>query len=175
MEKGVYTLAATDVDALSVARQVVAASAQMAAERSVGMALFLNGMQASESDTFLLRGEELLFYSMLANLVKNAVEASPAGSLVSLSFRDGDPAIISLHNEGAIPQDIRGRFFEKFATPGKSSGTGLGAYSARLIATTLGGAIAFTSSESEGTTISITLPCHEPSITKTVMLRQEAR
>ena len=119
MEKGVYTLAATDVDALSVARQVVAASAQMAAERSVGMALFLNGMQASESDTFLLRGEELLFYSMLANLVKNAVEASPAESLVSLSFRDGDPAIISLHNEGAIPQNIRGRFFEKFATAGE--------------------------------------------------------
>lgn len=95
---------------------------------------------------------------MLGNLARNAVEASPPGSTASISLRDGGAAIIAIHNEGAIPANIRERFFEKFATAGKKGGTGLGAYSARLIATTLGGTIAHTSSERDGTTITVTLP-----------------
>jgi signal transduction histidine kinase len=52
----------------------------------------------------------------------------------------------------------RGRFFEKFATAEKTGGTGLGAYSAKLIAKTLGGTIGFETSEEAGTTIRVTLP-----------------
>ena len=47
---------------------------------------------------------------------------------------------------------------EKFATSGKERGTGLGAYSARLIATTLGGGIDYVSAEETGTTITVRLP-----------------
>ena len=60
--------------------------------------------------------------------------------------------------EGAIPESIRGRFFQKFATAGKPGGTGLGAYSAQLIARTLGGTVDFRSSEEAGTTITVSLP-----------------
>jgi ABC-type amino acid transport substrate-binding protein len=42
-----------------------------------------------------------------------------------------------------------------YATAGKSGGTGLGTYSARLIAETLGGRISLATSEDEGTTISV--------------------
>ena len=158
MEKGIYPLQPVDVDALAVARQIVSAMTPLAADRGVKVDLLLDGRPAAESDTFRLWGEELLLYSMFGNLVRNAVEASAPGSTASISLRGGEAATIAIHNEGAIPEGIRGRFFEKFVTAGKTAGTGLGAYSARLIATTLGGTIAFTSSERDGTTITVTLP-----------------
>jgi signal transduction histidine kinase len=158
MEKGIYPLQPVDVDALAVARQIVSAVTPLAVDRGVKVDLLLDGRPAAESDTFGLRSEELLLYSMLSNLAKNAVEASPPGATASISLRDGGAAIIDIHNEGAIPASIRKRFFEKFATAGKKGGTGLGAYSARLIATTLGGTIAHTSSERDGTTVTVTLP-----------------
>ena len=120
--------------------------------------LDVRGLPASTADTFIINTEELLFYSMLSNLVRNAIEAAPAGSKVLLSFRDGDAGVIAVHNEGAIPEKIRYRFFEKFATAGKPGGTGLGAYSAKLIAKTLGGTISFETSEKAGTTITVRLP-----------------
>ena len=72
---------------------------------------------------------------MLANLVVNAVEASPIGGTISLALtREGGQARIVLRNQGAVPECVRERFFEKYATAGKTRGTGLGTYSARLIA-----------------------------------------
>jgi two-component system sensor histidine kinase/response regulator len=47
-------------------------------------------------------------------------------------------------------------FFEKYTTSGKKGGTGLGTYSAKLIAETQGGRISMDSSEEKGTTIKIT-------------------
>ena len=50
-----------------------------------------------------------------------------------------------------VPVDIRSRFFEPYATSGKKEGTGLGTYSARLIAETHRGFIEYNTSEVEGT------------------------
>lgn len=157
MEKGVYPLEPVDVDALVVARQVVSAVTPLALDRGVMIDLRIDGRPAAASDVFIVQGEEMLLYSMLSNLVRNAVEAAPAGSTASISLSENGTAAIAIHNEGAIPTTIRGRFFEKFATAGKKGGTGLGAYSARLIAATLGGVIACASSEREGTTITVRL------------------
>jgi K+-sensing histidine kinase KdpD len=55
-------------------------------------------------------------------------------------------------------RQIRPRFFTKFATAGKRRGTGLGAYGARIMAEALGCAIAFTTSEEEGTEVVVKLP-----------------
>src|SRR6185295_20378975 len=101
-------------------------------------------------------GEELLCYSMLGNLVKNAIEASPEGGEVTLSI-DEDASIIhsdgtqgallvAVHNVGEIPDAVKANFFEKYRTAGKTGGTGLGTYSARLMARTQGGDIGVASS-----------------------------
>lgn len=158
MENGVYQLKAVEVDALAVARQVEAAVDQLCRMGGVTLRVLVSGRTAGPSDSFLVMAEELLLFTMLCNLAKNAIEASPPGAEVSISFQGGQTATIALHNRGVIPEKIRERFFEKFATAGKQGGTGLGAYSARLIATTLGGSISFTSSEEEGTTITVQLP-----------------
>jgi two-component system, sensor histidine kinase and response regulator len=64
-----------------------------------------------------------------------------------------DTINIRIHNQGSVPADIRDRFFEKFATSGKKFGTGLGTYSAKLIAETLGGSVHLTTSDASGTEI----------------------
>jgi CheY-like chemotaxis protein len=78
-----------------------------------------------------------------------------AGSLASGNRRA--TVLLHVHNQGAVPPAIRPHFFQKYATLGKASGTGLGTYSARLMARVQDGDIAMRTSDEEGTTVSITL------------------
>ncbi len=118
----------------------------------------VNGDGTCDLESFIVRGEELLFYSMLSNLIRNAIEASPTGHPVTVSLYHGVDDIIRIHNRGTVPAAIRTRFFDKYVTAGKNNGTGLGTYSARLIAETLGGSIHLNTSEKTGTTVSVSLP-----------------
>lgn len=104
-------------------------------------------------------GDSMLCYSLLQNLVKNACEAAPAGSQISVTVHDQDPLQIVVENKGAVPQDIRERFFEKFVTQGKEGGSGLGTYSAKLLTEAQGGQMTLdVSDESDTTTITVLLP-----------------
>ena len=122
MENGTYERHAKPTDTLRVVWQIAAAYAEIAQKKGVTLDLRVRGMPASPADTFIINTEELLFYSMFSNLVRNAVEAAPEGSTVLLSFTDGDAGVIAIHNEGAIPEKIRNRFFEKFATGRETRG-----------------------------------------------------
>ncbi len=157
MEKGTYVPTPARVDVLRLVGQVIASSASLLAARRITCRVLLNGMPPADGALFEVRGEELLLYSMLANLFKNAAEASPQGGEVRIALQGPAPSV-SVHNAGAVPREIRGRFFEKFATSGKPRGTGLGTYSARLIARTLGGDIEMASDDASGTTVTVRLP-----------------
>lgn len=69
----------------------------------------------------------------------------------------GDDAFAPVHNSGEVPPDIQSRFFDKYATSGKSAGLGLGTYSARLMARVQEGDITMETSADEGTTVSLRL------------------
>jgi PAS domain S-box-containing protein len=102
--------------------------------------------------------EELLCYSLLANLLKNAVEASPEGGVVTVAAQAGERGVVlRIHNRGVVPEAVRGNFFQKYSTLGKASGTGLGTYSARLMARVQDGDIEMETSQANGTTLSIHL------------------
>ena len=103
-------------------------------------------------------GEELLYVSLFSNLLKNAVEASPEEAEVVVSLLLRDQVWAAIHNQGAVPEAIRERFFEKYATSGKPDGTGLGTYSARLIVENLGGRIDYLTDTVGGTTLLLSLP-----------------
>ena len=78
---------------------------------------------------------------------------------MKLAVKVGESRVsIGVHNMGVVPEEIRERFFDKYVTSGKEGGTGIGTYSARLMAETQRGTIAFTSSEEAGTAVSVTLP-----------------
>lgn len=162
MERGTYKLSPKPIDILQIIGRIVNEIQKTAEQKQLSVSIQVNG-EAPDSDArFPSRGEDLLYYSMLANLMKNAVEASPGGSQITVFLdKDGDVAIIRLHNSGTVPEEIRDRFFEKYATSGKKKGTGIGTYSAKLIAEAHNGEISMTTSETEGTTIMLRLPMSE--------------
>jgi len=159
MEQGTYEPKLDSFDVIRLIRKVFSESERTAEIEEVGLALKVRGTAPSEGEEFPVLGEELLSYSMLSNLVKNAVEASPRGETVAVSLdTDGELGLITVHNQGAVPEEIRDRFFEKYSTSGKQRGTGLGTYSARLMAETQRGSIALESTGPEGTTVVVRLP-----------------
>ena len=103
--------------------------------------------------------DAMLCYSLFQNLMKNACEAAPEASQVKVKLLDTTPLHIEMTNRGAVPAAIRERFFEKFVTAGKTGGTGLGTYSARLLAQAQNGKVELAvSDEADTTTLTITLP-----------------
>ena len=104
-------------------------------------------------------GEETLCYSILSNLLTNAIESSPADGRVKIFLDDlGRESMIRIHNQEMIPESVQANFFEKYVTYGKQAGTGLGTYSARLFTEIMGGRIGFETSRENGTTLSVILP-----------------
>ncbi len=156
MERGTYALHAEAFDLAAVARQVVAEHTLAAREKDVRIRFEF----AHEGDEdALASGERLLTHSLLGNLVRNAVEATPAGGVIDLRFGGGEGrAEVAVRNVGEVPPEIRARFFEKFVTSGKAEGTGLGTYSARLMAETQHGTLALDASEPGHTTLRVSLP-----------------
>ena len=103
--------------------------------------------------------DAMLCYSLFQNLLKNACEAAPASTKVGVKLYDKAPLVIEMTNRGAEPAAIRERFFEKFVTQGKSGRTGLGTYSARMLAQAQNGTVELAvSDEADTTTLTITLP-----------------
>lgn len=101
--------------------------------------------------------EKSFLYMILVNLIKNAVEASPKGEKILVSIYKGENLEINIHNKGAIPEEIRDRFFEKNVTHGKKQGHGLGTYSAKLMANAIHADLTFKTDENEGTTLFLKL------------------
>lgn len=158
MESGTYECHPVPVDVAKIARQIRFELGETATGKSVSFRLEADGHDLPDKQEFLMSGETGLFYSMLANLIKNAIEASPAPGTVTVSLVGKPVPGVRIHNAGAIPAEIRGTFLQKYVTHGKKAGTGLGCYSARLMAETMGGTVSFTTSEQDGTTITVAFP-----------------
>lgn len=155
MENGSYIFRPDAVDLRSLLDKVLADLRSHAASKGVALRVVV-----PPGAPVLAWAEELLCYSLLANLVKNALEASPEGSAVTITIGPGESAqavLLAIHNHGAVPEAVRGQFFQKYATAGKASGTGLGAYSARLMARVQDGDISMHTSDAGGTTLTVRL------------------
>ena len=148
MEVGNYKLKPELVDVVSIAYRVVEASRTNA--HKFGVSVLFKG-----PENCFITGEKLLCFSMLNNLIRNAIEASPTNGKVSVTILNDEKVKINIHNEQVIPIQIRDTFFDKYVTKGKEGGTGLGAYSAKLMANIQQGDISFETSNQAGTTISV--------------------
>ena len=134
--------------------------------------IWIDGQPATAIQHCTIQGDSLLMELLLQNLVQNAVEASLGSAPVRVDISSNLPVqqvgqkqledipttSISIHNQGVIPVVMQDQFFEKYATYGKTKGTGLGTYIAMLTARSLGGQIAFTTSEERGTSLRVCLP-----------------
>lgn len=153
METGSYQVVPETVNLLEVAESTSNELSAFSAENKVKIVI------EPVEEPMLIIGEKLLCHSMLVNLLKNSVEAAPAGSIVSVTLKRLEKEVtITVKNAGVIPQKIRGQFFEKYVTSGKADGTGLGTYSARLMAEQQQGRIDFDIENEQYTLITVTLP-----------------
>lgn len=115
---------------------------------------------ADEEKLPVIATDPQLLTRVLANLVKNAVEASKSGDCVRIRLEtnpDND-VIIEVHNAAVMPLKVQQQVFQRsFST--KGTGRGLGTYSVRLFTERyLGGTVCFSSREGEGTSFFIRLP-----------------
>ena len=163
MEQGEYRFSPRAVDLVALAESVVRDVRAHADTKGVRIELRVDGAAPSETRRAHAWAEELLCYSVIANLLKNAVEASPEGRRVLIDFDTGrggaaGRTILRMYNDGVVPQSVQRNFFEKYATHGKVGGFGLGTYSARLMARVQQGDLLMRTSETEGTVLQLSLP-----------------
>ena len=139
-------------------RQALAELTPLVTAKHLRVVLRVNDLPPEDGYQVMAMAERFLCHSMFSNLCKNAVEASRPEEVINIGFQWGTKVAISIDNCGEVPEAIRDRFFDKFVTAGKRTGTGLGTYSAKLSALTQGGAISLDSSVVGRTCIRIVLP-----------------
>ncbi len=105
--------------------------------------------------------DKTILNRVLGNLLKNALEAVPAGGSVKAgSYPSENGVEFRVYNKGFIPRDIQARLFHRNVST-KGAGRGLGTHSVKLLSEKyLKGHVGFSSSETLGTVFRVVYP-HE--------------
>jgi nitrogen fixation/metabolism regulation signal transduction histidine kinase len=102
--------------------------------------------------------DKIILRRILGNMLKNALEATPEGGVVTIGSLKKDSMInFWVHNSGFIPRDVQIQIFTRsFST--KGNGRGLGCYSMKLLSRFLKGEVFFSTSKKDGTTFNLKIP-----------------
>ncbi|BDQ38778.1 hypothetical protein SYK_31380 [Pseudodesulfovibrio nedwellii] len=163
METGMYRYEPQDVDILAIAHRVIVDLSGLAGMKGVTIVATRSEKSLALDESMIIPADESLCYSLLANLMKNGIEASALGQHISMDIRDSPTVTIAIHNPTIVPVAVQDTFFDKYATADKVTGTGLGTYSAKLMTEAMGGVISLETSEEAGTTITVILPSNTAS------------
>lgn len=127
------------------------------------------GVQLDQIETetpALVLGDADRLVQVFTNLLSNAVKFSPAGGTVTVRVSAREECWrVSISDQGrGIPKEFRPHLFEKFTQADSSDtrakgGSGLGLSIAREIAHRHGGTISFDTTEDQGTSFHVDLPC----------------
>ncbi|TXI92716.1 MAG: response regulator [Burkholderiaceae bacterium] len=160
MESGSYVFRPSSVDMTNIVASVAMGLAAHAHSKSVNIHI------PDDEPHVFAEADDSLCYSIIGNLLKNAVEAAPEHSTVMVTLIDGPQILLAIHNQGAVPAEMRANFFDKYATAGKVGGTGLGTYSSHLLAKVQGGSLGMHTSDEDGTTLTLKLHRAKPQSTQ---------
>jgi len=160
MEESTYILKPVPVDLTRLFHRLDEEMKFWANKTNITLHFLLRDKPLSWETLHWISGEEMLLANLFSNLIKNAIEASPENGTVTIRIYEKQMHEIHIHNMGTIPEKIQESFFDRYVTEGKVGGTGLGTYSAKLIARVHGGDITFVTNQSEGTTLTVQLPIH---------------
>lgn len=154
MEQGIYKLRRTSVDLVQLIFEIQDDITSMLTRQNVTLRITFNNHPVTSSNTFFVAGEYRLLQTLFSNLIINAVEASNSDDIVTVAIQTDDQTI-SIHNSTLVPEEIQDKFFNKYVTHGKEEGTGLGTYSAKLIANAHKADITMTSTKTRGTLLTV--------------------
>jgi signal transduction histidine kinase len=112
--------------------------------------------------SLLIETDPRLVVRVLANMLKNAFEATRRGGRIRLGgTRDEAGWSLFVQNEGVLDPVVRRHVFQRSYSTKSGPGRGLGTYSMKLFGERyLGGTVSFTSNPEEGTVFFIRLPEH---------------
>ncbi len=161
LETGRYALTPAPVDIRALIELVVRDLARKARDGCVTLQVAVDAELDAKTEPLLVQADEMLSYTMLSNLVDNAVEATAPGEKITIRLgldAHAQFCSISVHNPSEVPQEIRTKFFDKYITSGKPYGTGLGTYSAKMMAEAQRGNIRMETSARGGTSVRVSLP-----------------
>lgn len=123
-----------------------------------GAAVPIETRMAGSATLVTMPAEDLR--SALTHVLSNAIEASPAGAIVSIAgtIENGRHVIaITDRGPGMDPEFVHRELFRPFRTT-KASGSGIGAYQTRELVRAAGGELEVISQPGAGTTMRIVLP-----------------
>lgn len=153
-ETGTLQVQKNLIDAHALAREIAEQmrGLEVARGRSLHVAPF--------SEPFSFVSDDALVKRVLANMIKNGLEAAPNGATVTVGFRaraDGT-AQFQVHNPGVMEPTVQRRIFARYFST-KGEGRGLGTWGMRLLAEDyLGGRVEFISTFEQGTIFTLTVP-----------------
>jgi PAS domain S-box-containing protein len=160
LEQGFFVLKKDHLNLLDVVKQSRDALRELADRKNINIAIIFNHKMYSIEDNLTFFGDRIYLQNAFNNLLKNAIEASPPDMGVKIKAQEKEKTHIkvSISNWGIVSEEVRSRFFEKYASFGKKDGLGLGTYMARLVVQGHGGNITLQSSKEDGTTVIMELP-----------------
>jgi two-component system, OmpR family, sensor histidine kinase CiaH len=152
------TLAREPLDLAELARQAVIELSALAAAGGVSLSADAAGDASAVGDTEHVR-------RALRNVLRNAVEHSPAGATVEVATRRiaaGSQVVVTDHGEG-MPPEVLAHVFDRFyradaARSRDRGGSGLGLAIARWAIRGMGGDLTAESQAGAGTRVTLTLP-----------------
>lgn len=127
--------------------------------------------QTEQADAVLVNIDDGRLQQVLLNLMSNAAKFSPTGGEVQVRMKVDKENLrvrVEVTDHGAgIPQEFRGRIFQKFsqaetANSRKNGGTGLGLAISQELVERMGGSLGFESAEGQGSTFHLELPIPVP-------------
>jgi PAS domain S-box-containing protein len=155
VERGLNTAPVDEVvDVAASVKKVVEDFAVLAPERSI----VVRGGDAQVP----VAGRAVRVEQVLVNLIANAVKYAPKHEPIEVTVERGVGAVlISVTDHGpGIPPEARERIFDRFerlADSPTQTGTGLGLYIARRLATTMGAELDMTPATGGGSTFTLTM------------------
>ena len=146
-----------EIDVVALAAEVVALAARSERSASGDVRVVYEGPK----ERYLARGDGGQIRQVMWNLLRNAVQASPAGATVQVAVepRDGE-IVLRVDDEGpGIPAEARARMFDAFYTT-RTHGVGLGLALVKRIVdehASMGARIEVVSSDHGGASFRVTL------------------
>jgi signal transduction histidine kinase len=142
-----------EVRSLELLKQVVEDYQDFAAPRRCRLVV------DAASEDVLFSIDITILSRVVGNMLKNAIEASDDGEVITAGCKGGDSNVTFwVHNRAFIPREVQLQLFKRsFST--KGLGRGLGTYSMLLLTEKyLKGHVSFTSTQDRGTTFTVALP-----------------
>ena len=158
IETGSYQFNPAQINVVELINKIIGEESIASDISSSDIQIFINNAPPSTGNPIYINGEEHLCYNIFSNLLTNAKEAPNKNDVISIFINESETTDIIIQNDAPVPEKVRENFFDKYRTEGKRSGTGLGTYSAKLLAEIQNATISMKTSETEGTVITVSFP-----------------